>query len=96
MNNNSLFEQSLIENMPSIRRVVGRVCKRSDYVDDISQEVCARIIEKEKLWNKEPSQLRAWMNAIARNFTINYLAKKREKNLEEIKKEMKTCMKKVQ
>jgi len=76
MNEKQIIEEGLVHHIPYIRRVVGRLSKRDDVVDDISQEVCVRIIEKEKLWNKNISQLHTWMNAITRNVTINCLSKK--------------------
>lgn len=62
---------------------MGRVAKKCDVVDDISQEVCLRIIEKEKLWNRNSSQLSAWMNSIARNLTLDYIRRKKEISTEE-------------
>jgi len=77
MSSKQTFEDSLVDQVPYIRRIVRRIAKNSDVVDDISQEVCVRIIEKEKLWNKNTNQLSHWMNAVARNLTIDYLSKKK-------------------
>jgi len=83
MNSRQILEDSLVDHLPYIRRVVGKVAKNCDVVDDLSQEVCVRIIEKEKLWNKNINQLSAWMNSIARNLTLDYGRKKKELPLEE-------------
>jgi len=82
MNSRNVFETSLVDHIPYIKRVVSKIAKNSDVVDDISQEVCVRIIEKEKFWNKNTNQLSAWMNAIARNFTLNYVRQKKEQLLD--------------
>ena len=66
MSNRHILENSLVDHLPYIRRVVGKVAKNCDVVDDLSQEVCVRILlVKEKLWNKNTDQLSTWMNSIA-------------------------------
>ena len=75
------FDQSLVDHLPYIRRVVSKVAKNSGVIDDISQEACVRIIEKEKLWDNGAGQLFSWMNMVARNLTINQMSKKKEQLL---------------
>jgi len=82
MNTKEAFEKSLVDHIPYIRRIVGKVAKNCDVVDDISQEVCLRIIDKEKLWRKKSTHLTRWMNAIARNLTIDHVRKKKIKTSE--------------
>ncbi len=55
--------------LPRIRNLVARIGPERGLVDDITQECCVRIIEKEHLW-RERGKARAWMNAIARNLTF--------------------------
>jgi len=82
MSTNQVLRDGLVDYLPQIRRVVGKVARYEDVIDDVSQEVCVRVIEKEKLWSQQESKLNSWLNSITRNLTINYLSKKKEKTLE--------------
>lgn len=74
------------DHLPQIRRVVSRIARDEGIVDDIAQECCVRIIEKEALW-RQKDRLTQWINAVTRNVTINYLKRhwrqQRMKRLEE-------------
>jgi len=83
MSTNQVLRDGLVDYLPQIRRVISKIARHGDVVDDISQEVCVRVIEKEELWKQERNNLNSWINAIARNLTINYIAKKKELPLEE-------------
>ena len=70
----------LPEHLDAIRAVVAKISRDVNLVDDLSQECCARVIEKEALWDKNRGSLRVWLHAIARNLTLDFLKKrKREK-----------------
>lgn len=53
-----------------IRREVGRLAPAHE-VDDLAQEACARIIEKEDLWRQERGALTGWVTTVARNVVRN-------------------------
>ena len=79
---NQVLRKGLVDYLPQIRRVVGKIAKYEDIVDDVSQEVCVRVIEKEKLWSQQENKLNSWINTITRNLTISYISRKKEKTLE--------------
>lgn len=60
------------ELLARIRREVGRVAP-AHQVDDLSQEACVRIIEKERLWRPERGTVSRWAAAVARNVAKNRL-----------------------
>jgi len=82
MNTRATLLEEFVDHVPKLRRIVSRIAKREGIVDDITQEACVRIIEKESLWNKKPSQFSQWMNTVTRNLTKDHLKKKKEQSLE--------------
>ena len=75
MNNQGEIRTYLNNNYRKIRSIVGKVTSYEMLADDISQECCARIIEKERLWDRQKGTVEAWVNAVVRNFTINFSKK---------------------
>ena len=49
MKTNQALKKEFVAHLPKIRRIVSSIAKRESVVDDITQEVCIRIIEKENL-----------------------------------------------
>ena len=75
MNSQTLLKDNLEEYLPRIRRIVQAIARDEGVVDDITQECCVRIIEKEKLWREKPRKINQWINALTRNLTIDFLKK---------------------
>jgi RNA polymerase sigma factor (sigma-70 family) len=57
-----------------IRREVRRLAPAGE-VDDLAQEACVRVIEKEGLWRAERGGFAPWAGAVARNLTRGALAR---------------------
>lgn len=62
--------QELPELLPRLRAVVARHARSQD-VDDLTQECCVRIVEKEHLWSGASGSLGGWLAAVARSVTLN-------------------------
>lgn len=58
------------ELLPRLRAVVGTLVGPEE-VDDVTQEVCVRVLEKEHLWQRERGPFRAWITTLARNLVRN-------------------------
>lgn len=71
----------MADHLPRIRGVVARIARDEGLVDDIVQECCVRLIEKENLWKKQ-DKLGAWINAVSRHVTIDFLRKTRSRKPE--------------
>ena len=82
MSTSQELKESFVDHLPKIRKIVSRMVRQERDVDDITQEACVRIIEKESLWNKKPNHFSQWMNTVTRNLTKDYLKKKKERRLE--------------
>jgi len=87
MKENKILRDGLVDYLPQIRRIINKIAHQKD-VDDISQEVCACVIEKENLWKQERNNLNSWINAITKNMTINHLSKKQTQQLGEREKHL--------
>lgn len=74
---NTLKDQ-LEDYLPQIRKVVQRIAKDDRIVDDIAQECCVRIIEKEKLWDGNTNKITQWINMVTKNLTIRKVSKHRK------------------
>jgi len=48
MNTSQLLTETLVDHLPKLRRIVDRIAKNEGVVDDIAQETCVCIIEKEE------------------------------------------------
>jgi len=48
MNSNGALREVFVGHVPKLRKIVSRIVKQEGIVDDIAQEACIRIIEKEK------------------------------------------------
>ena len=58
MSSNKTVREGLVSQMPQLRRVVGRIAKNQGVVDDLVQDCCTRIIEKEDMWNGNQNTLK--------------------------------------
>ena len=67
---------NLNEYLPRMRRVIQRIAKDEYLVDDIMQECCIRIIQKENLCRNE-GKVNAWINTAVRNLTLDHMSRKR-------------------
>lgn len=74
----TLIRQTLEEQYPHLRGIVARIARNEGVVDDIVQECCARIIQKEDLWNGDVSKAGSWMGRISRNLTLRYLSSQKQ------------------
>jgi len=81
MSQKKIIEDHLVSYLPQIRKVVCKIVKNEDVIDDISQECCVRIIEKEHIWDGNVLKLDQWMNMISRNLAIRSLQKKIVKSI---------------
>lgn len=82
METDNTVRNNLVDHLPHIRKIVQRISKSGKDIDDITQECCARIIEKEELWSGNKKTLLQWMNAVTRNMVFEKLRlKKKEKSL---------------
>ncbi len=62
------YHDRLVEQVPAIRRTVKRLADSYGLTDDITQECCVRILEKEGLWKGQ--QAEGWMGVISRNLAL--------------------------
>jgi len=76
MNANEAIKGSLEDRLPQIRRIVQRIARNDGVVDDIVQECCVQIIEKEHLCRNE-GKMTQWVNAVVRNLTLRQVGRKR-------------------
>ena len=67
----------LVEQIPQIRKVVSRVVKNDNWVDDITQECCLLIMQKENLWDESRGSFQSWINCLSRNVAIKMGGKNR-------------------
>jgi len=84
MNSNTMVREHLVNQLPKIREIVYQISKNEGVVDDIVQECCVRIIEKEQLWNGNKHSLSQWLNTIARNLArrkISNISREHEKQV---------------
>jgi len=80
MNMDTVVRENLVDHLPKIRGIIYKITLNEDVIDDVTQEVCVRIIEKEKLWSRNTSTLKQWMNTITRNVVRRKISKQsREK-----------------
>lgn len=77
MEKDSDIKRQLVDHLPQIRKIVSRIARDEGSVDDLTQECCARIIEKEKLWDGRIAGFPQWANTLVRNLTRDHLKKKR-------------------
>jgi len=74
-----MSDMQLEELLPRIRRVVGKIAKNGDVIDDISQECCVRIIEREELWSRKEGTLWNWLDTVSKNVAINFTLRMRKR-----------------
>lgn len=77
MEKDSEIKRQLVDHLPHIRRIVSRIARNEGLVDDLTQECCARIIEKEKLWDGRIAGFPQWANTLVRNLTRDWLKKRK-------------------
>jgi len=81
MNSEKIVHKELAEHYPHLKRIVSYMARNEGIVDDIVQECCVRILEKENLWSGDVTTLRQWMNTITRRVVVDRLRKKRKTRL---------------
>ncbi len=62
------YRDRLAAQLPEIRRTVRRLGGSYGLADDVTQECCVRILEKEGLWKGQ--QAEGWMGVISRNLAL--------------------------
>ena len=62
-----------------IHYVVSIYIKNKETIDDITQEVFMRILEKIDLFNNDKSSFKTWIYNLTKNYCINYLTRNQEK-----------------
>ena len=67
------YRARLASQLPEIRRTVRRLGGSYGLSDDVTQECCVRILEKEGLW--QGSQAEGWMGVISRNLALTLRGK---------------------
>lgn len=60
-----------------IHYVISIYIKNADTIDDLTQEVLMRILEKINLFDIEKSSLKTWVATLTKNYTLNYLKSNR-------------------
>ena len=75
MSRNQTLGLHLENHLPQIRRVVQRVARNEGLVDDIVQECCVHLIQKEHLCTNQ-NTVKQWLNTVIRNVTIKKMTKK--------------------
>lgn len=73
------LEELLRRNWAWLRAVVAATVANPDWVDDIMQDVCLKVIDKIATL-KEPERIRPWLAAIARNQAITALRQSAKQN----------------
>jgi len=75
--NSKQIKNDLVDYLPHIRGIVHKIARYEDIVDDLSQEICVHIIEKENIRYPAKDKFKPWINSIAKNLTINYISRKK-------------------
>lgn len=67
------FKKFYDEYVGLIHYIISLYIKDRCTVDDVTQEVLMRIIEKIHLFDIEKSRLKTWVATLTKNYTLNYL-----------------------
>lgn len=67
------FKKFYDEYVGLIHYIISLYIKDRSTVDDVTQEVLMRIIEKIHLFDIEKSRLKTWVATLTKNYTLNYL-----------------------
>lgn len=68
------MEKFLLEQLPRLKKIVYRVLRNPDQVDDVLQECCVKIMEAQSNFN-ETGSIVGWICVITRNTSITALDK---------------------
>lgn len=71
--NYDTFETFYYAYVDYIHYIVSLYIKNSDTIDDLTQEIFMRILDKIYLFNSKKSSLKTWIYTLAKNHTLNYL-----------------------
>lgn len=72
------LRDSLPEHLPLIRGIVRRMAPGAGLTDELTQECCVRLIEKEALWRNR-AHPRPWIRAVTRNLALRRLGQFRNR-----------------
>ncbi len=75
----STFEAFYYEYVGLVHYIISIYIKDVNTIDDLTQEVFMRIIEKIDLFNDYKASLKTWIATLAKNHTINYLKQSQNK-----------------
>ncbi len=65
------FREDPDEHVARIRRIVRGVARDESDLDDLAQECCVRVLERERLWRPQGIPFPHWLSRVARNFALN-------------------------
>jgi len=75
-------QRELEDNLPHIRKTVRRIARDNSVVDDITQECCVRIIEKNSLWDSKKGHFKSWIAKLSQNITFRFLKRRSHISME--------------
>lgn len=78
-----MFEASLIELIPRLRRYAWALVGNKEAADELVQDTLTRAIAKKRLWHRE-RKLRPWLFTIMHNIYVNDVIKHSRKSAMEI------------
>ena len=73
------FEKFYNNYVNYIHYVISLYIKNKDTIDDLTQEVFMRILDKINLFDEEKSSFNTWIFNVTKNYTINYINHNKEK-----------------
>lgn len=75
----STFETFYYEYVGLVHYIISIYIKDANTIDDVTQEVFMRIIEKINLFDDYKASLKTWIATLTKNYTINYLKQNQNK-----------------
>lgn len=73
------FEKFYYKYVDYIHYVISLYIKDSETIDDLTQEVFMRIIDKINLFDDSKSSFKTWIFNVTKNYTINHITQNKEK-----------------
>jgi RNA polymerase sigma factor (sigma-70 family) len=87
MKKEKVVRNHLVGHVSNIKGIVRKISSDQSTIDDLTQECCMRIIEKEGTFNGQEDMLSRWMNAISRNVIFRELSKRKKAKAESLSEE---------
>lgn len=84
-----VFEEFYYEYVGLVHYVISMYIKNKDTVDDLTQEVFMRILDKIALYDASKSTLKTWIVTLTKNHCLNYI--KANKNIYTLNEECVNC-----